>query len=38
MYWCLREDANGLWAYQVFLGRGMAVAPASLGRVKALFR
>ncbi len=37
-YWCLREDADGLWAYHVYLGQGMAVEPASLGRVKALFK
>jgi hypothetical protein len=38
MYWCLREGTDGLWAYQVFLGRGMPVEPASLGKVKALFK
>jgi hypothetical protein len=38
LYWCLREDADGLWAYRVFLGKGMPVEPASLGKVKALFK
>jgi hypothetical protein len=37
-YQCIREGIDGLWIYDVDLGRGMAVAPASLGRVKALFR
>jgi hypothetical protein len=38
LYWCLREDADGLWAYRVSLGQGMPVEPASLGKVKALFK
>jgi len=38
MYWCLREDADGLWAYHVYLGQGMPVEPASLGRIKALYK
>jgi len=37
-YSCLRQVGSALWVYRVDLGRGMAVEPASLGRVKALFR
>jgi len=37
-YWGLRRAGTQLWVYEVFLGGGMPVAPASLGRVKALFK
>ena len=37
-YWCLRRVNTRLWAYYVYLGSGMPVEPASLGRVKALFK
>jgi hypothetical protein len=37
-YSCLRQVGSALWVYRVDLGRGMAVGPASLGKVKALFR
>ena len=37
-YWCLRRVNTRLWVYEVFLGGGMPVEPASLGKVKALFR
>ncbi len=37
-YWCLRRVNTRLWAYQVFLGGGMPVEPASLGRIRALFK
>lgn len=37
-YWCLRRVNTRLWVYQVFLGGGMPVAPASLGRIKALYK
>jgi hypothetical protein len=38
MYRCLRRVDTRLWVYLVDLGKGMPVAPASLGRVKALFK
>lgn len=37
-YTCLRQVGSALWVYRVDLGRGMAVEPASLGKVKGLFR
>jgi hypothetical protein len=38
-FWCNSEIGAGRrWAYQLDLGNGTAVAPTSLGRVKALFR
>jgi hypothetical protein len=38
-FWCNSEVGAGRrWAYQLDLGNGTAVAPTSLGRVKALFR
>jgi hypothetical protein len=36
-YSCLRDLGTEIWAYLVDLGPLMAVQPASLGRVKALF-
>jgi hypothetical protein len=36
--WCLRDLGTDIWAYELYTGPLMAVAPASLGRVKALFR
>jgi hypothetical protein len=36
--WCLRNAGTEIWAYRARVGSAMAVAPASLGRVKALFR
>jgi hypothetical protein len=38
VYWCLRRVNTRLWVYQVFLGSGMPVEPASLGRIKALYK
>ena len=37
-YYCLRRVNTRLWIYEVYLGRGMPVEPASLGKVKALFK
>jgi hypothetical protein len=37
-YWCIREGIGAFWIYEVYLGSGMPVEPASLGRVKALFK
>jgi hypothetical protein len=37
-YVCLRDLGTGIWAYAVDLGPLMAVEPASLGRVKALYK
>jgi hypothetical protein len=37
-YWCLRRVNTRLWVYQVYLGKGMPVEPASLGRIKALYK
>jgi hypothetical protein len=37
-YYCLRRVNTRLWIYQVYLGRGMPVEPASLGRIKALYK
>jgi hypothetical protein len=36
--WCLRNTGAEIWAYRVQVGYMMAVEPASLGRVKALFK
>jgi hypothetical protein len=37
--WCNAEAlGGGRWCYQLDLGNGTAVAPSSLGRVKAVFR
>jgi hypothetical protein len=36
-FWC-NSDAGGRRAYQLDLGNGTAVAPVSLGRIRALFR
>jgi hypothetical protein len=33
-YWCI----DGSWCFQIDLANGVAVAPASVGKVKALFR
>ncbi len=37
-YWCLRHTGTEIWAYHVNVGPFMAVEPASLGKVKALFK
>jgi hypothetical protein len=37
-YYCLRRVNTQLWVYYVYLGRGMPVEPASLGRIKALYK
>jgi hypothetical protein len=37
-YWCNRRCADGTYAFQVEVGYADAVAPASVGKVKALFR
>ncbi len=37
-YFCLRDLGTEIWAYVVELGPLMAVEPASLGKVKALFK
>ncbi len=37
-YWCNQYIGSGLYAYQVDLANATAVAPASVGKVKALFR
>jgi hypothetical protein len=37
-YWCLRDTGNEIWAYGVRIAMLMAVEPASLGKVKALFK
>lgn len=36
--WCLRNAGTEIWAYRARVGSAMAVTPASLGKVKALFR
>jgi len=36
-FWC-NSDFGGRRAYQLDLGNGTAVAPVSLGRIRALFR
>ena len=36
--WCLRDLGAEIWAYEIYTGPLMAVAPASLGRIKALYR
>ncbi|MEE9455993.1 MAG: hypothetical protein V3W11_02440 [bacterium] len=38
MMWCLRDLGTEIWAYQVDTGPLMAVEPASLGRIKALYK
>jgi len=37
-YWCLRDLGTEIWAYHVAISGLMEVHPASLGRVKALFK
>jgi hypothetical protein len=37
-YWSLRRVNTRLWVYRVYLGQGMPVEPASLGRIKALYK
>jgi hypothetical protein len=37
-YYCLRRVNTQLWVYHVYLGQGMPVEPASLGRIKALYK
>ena len=36
--WCLRNAGTEMWAYKVQVGHMMAVEPASLGRIKALYK
>ncbi len=36
--WCLRNLGTAIWAYELDTGPLMAVEPASLGKVKALFK
>jgi hypothetical protein len=37
-YWCLGWGSGGLWCYQIDLANYVAVAPASVGKIKALYR
>jgi hypothetical protein len=37
-YWCLRNLGTEIWVYAVDLGPLMVVEPASLGKVKALYK
>jgi hypothetical protein len=37
-YWCIGWGSGGSWCYQIDLANGVNVAPASVGKVKALFR
>jgi len=38
-YWCIQRIGTGRWAYQVDVGgTAPAVAPASMGKVKAIYR
>ncbi len=37
-FWCNLHTGVTRWAYQISLGNDIAVAPTSLGKVKALFR
>lgn len=37
-YWCNRRCADGTYAFQVDIGYTVAVAPTSVGKVKALYR
>jgi hypothetical protein len=37
-YYCLRRTASEIWAYEVDIGAYMPVEPASLGKVKALYK
>jgi hypothetical protein len=37
-YYCIRQVSTELWIYSVYLGTGMPVEPASLGKVKALYK
>ena len=38
IYWCLRDLGTEIWAYRVAISALMGVEPASLGKVKALFK
>lgn len=37
-YWCISWGSGGLWCFQIDLANRVAVAPASVGKIKALFR
>jgi hypothetical protein len=37
-YWCNRRCADGTYAFQVDIGYTVAVAPASVGKIKAIYR
>jgi hypothetical protein len=37
-YWCNLRMGTGFYAYQIDLGNATAVAPTSVGRIKALYR
>ncbi len=37
-YWCLRDLGTEIWAYHVAISGLMDIEPASLGKVKALFK
>lgn len=38
-YWCISwGSGGGVWCFQIDLGNATAVAPASVGKIKALFR
>lgn len=37
-YWCIGWGDGGFWCYQIDLANGVAVVPASVGKIKALFR
>jgi hypothetical protein len=37
-YWCIGWGNGGFWCYQIDLANRIAVAPASVGRIKALYR
>jgi hypothetical protein len=38
MMWCLRDLGTEIWAYEIYTGPLMEVEPASLGRIKALYK
>ena len=38
MMWCLRDLGTEIWAYEIYTGPLMPVEPASLGRIKALYK
>jgi hypothetical protein len=37
-YWCIGWGSGGLWCYQIDLANRVNVAPASVGRIKTLYR